>query len=88
MAFVFEEAEFAKLRGHAAVITGDLRDLEVSDVVAGEEVVEVVPRGSGVERDERVGYVLADEVEDHRVASGVGFDPIGDVVDFALDRDP
>ena len=57
----------------------------VSDVVAGEEAVEAVPGGSGVERGERVGYVLADEVEDDRVASGVGVDPIGDVVDFALD---
>lgn len=57
-------------------------------MVAGEEAVEVVPRGPGVECDEGVGDVLAGEVEDQGFAAGMGFDPVGDVVDFALDRDP
>ena len=57
-------------------------------MVAGEEAVEVVPRGSRVECDEGIGDVLAGEIDDQRFAAGMGFDPIGDVVDFALDRDP
>ena len=35
--------------------------------------------------DECVGGVVADEVEEGKVITRVGFDLIGDVVDFVLD---
>jgi len=62
--------------------------LEISDVVTGEEMVEMVPSGSGMKCDESIGDVLTNEIENHRVASGMSFNPIGDVVDLALNRDP
>ncbi|GFP94616.1 delta(8)-fatty-acid desaturase [Phtheirospermum japonicum] len=88
VALVVEEAQLDETGDEGPVVTGDVGDLEVLEVEAGEEGVEVFPGGAGVEGNEGVGDVLAGEAEDGDVAPGVVWEPVGDVIDLALDRDP
>ena len=88
VAFFLEEAGLGEFGGEVSVVLGDVGDVEVLEVVAGEEAVEVGPGGGGVEGDEGVGDVVAGEVEEGDGAARVVFSPICDVVDFALDRQP
>lgn len=85
MAFLVEEAELGELGHELSVVLGDLGDGVVLEVEAIEEGVEVAPGGGGMEGDEGVGDVLTREGKEGEGAARVGFGPIGDVVDLALD---
>ncbi|ONK54972.1 uncharacterized protein A4U43_UnF9020 [Asparagus officinalis] len=87
VALAVEEAEPRELVDQAAVIGGDLRDFVVGEV-AHVEAFEVGPGGGGMVGDEGVGGVLAGEVKEREIAAGVRFEPMSDIVDFALDADP
>lgn len=86
--FLVEEAHFGELVDELSVVLGDLGDGVVSEIVAGEELVEILPGFSGVVGDEGIGGVLASEVKQWMLAAGVGVGPVGDIVDLSLDGDP
>ncbi|KAG6384186.1 hypothetical protein SASPL_156011 [Salvia splendens] len=71
VAFLLEHSGSGELRREGAVIARHFRDVEVAEVVAGEETVQVLPGGARVEGDECVGDVLASEIEKRNLAAGV-----------------
>lgn len=85
MALLLEKPCFGKQGIEVSVIPRNLGNVEILEVIAGEEFVEIFPGGAGMESDECIGYVLAGQIEEGDIAAGVIFGPIGDVVDFALD---
>lgn len=85
MAFLFEQTHFRELEKKLPVVFGDLGNRVVFEVVAIEEFIEVLPGCGWMVSYKGIGDVLAGKIEEGEVAAGVGFDPIGDVVDFALD---
>ncbi|PKU65129.1 hypothetical protein MA16_Dca004745 [Dendrobium catenatum] len=64
------------------VVLGEVRYLVIREVVADEEVVEVLPCGGRVEGGEGVGGALASKVEEGYTATRVVSDPMGEVVDL------
>lgn len=88
VAFLLEHSGSRELSREVPVIPRHLRDVEILEVVAGEEFVEILPCGGRVEGDEGVGDVLASQIEEGNLAAGVRFRPICDIVNFTLDRDP
>lgn len=88
MPFLLEQTLLGEFRRQSPVVLGNLRHLEILKVESGEEAVEVRPGGAGMVRDERIGDVVAGQIEERLVAAGVLRGPIGDIVHLALDRDP
>ncbi|GMP61279.1 hypothetical protein CsSME_00023803 [Camellia sinensis var. sinensis] len=85
MLFLIEHTGFRKLRSESPIIFRHLRDLEISEIVPSEEFIKVLPSGAGMESDERIGGVLAGEIEERDIATRVLFSPICHIVDLALD---
>lgn len=90
VALPVEQAHAGELAGEAAVVPGHLGHGVALEAAAGVEAAEAAPGGAAgrVEGDEGVGGVLAGEAAEREVAARVVLDPLGDVVDLALDGDP
>ncbi|KAL4385686.1 hypothetical protein GQ457_15G019330 [Hibiscus cannabinus] len=76
MSFLFEHTSFGKLRDQPPVILGRLRDLEIFEMVAGEQLVQILPSGSWVIRYERIGNILATQIQERDFATGMLFCPL------------
>lgn len=88
VSLLVEQTRLGESRHEVPIIPGNLGDLEIFQVIAREERVEMFPRRTGMKGDECVGSVLSGEIQKWDITSGVDFGPLRNVVHLPLDRNP